>query len=330
MWNGYISLLTNQSSAIHVFHATTIPSWPSTNLCLLSKTAPGGKSPVSTAEMEYAAWLFHYIDKALFPEAEEFRERSQNAMKKKEKFSLLKDIKVHNFYDLIGEVIRVYEIDGRVTMYISDYTAHSLFYNNVWGDGEEDNSSMRDGDQYGYTKSRKKVQSDWPGPYGKLSLQLTIYDSHAAFIREKVKNGDWLLLKNIQIKMGSQGGCLEGFLRGDRDGWEDKVQIQIIRKAEDAEMNDVRWKEGLRRKKEWWDRFKKQKQKFLEEAKEPMGKRRLEAAELSKPNSKKRRKEKRALVEQKQVAIEQRIQERLDLNSNGMHLYFCNVINDLC
>lgn len=305
---------------MNVLHATAIPSWPSSNLNISSKLASGCKSTVPTAEMEYAVWLFHHIDKTLFPEADEFREKSQNAMKKKEKFSLLKDIAVNKFYDLVGEVIRVYEKDGRVTLYLSDYTPHSLFYDNVWGDYGADNSSIRDGDQFGYTKSRKKAQSDWPGPYGKLSLQLTIYDCHAAFIREKVKNGDWLLLKNVQIKMGNQGGCLEGFLRGDRDGWADKVQVHIIQKAEDPEMNDVRWKEGLRRKKEWWDKFNKQKQKALEEAKEPLGKRQLDATETSKPNGKKRRKEKRALIEQKLEASTRRVQERLDLNSNGMHL----------
>src|SRR5436853_7359268 len=126
MWNGQVSLLANWGSTIHVFHAAMIPPWPKTNLCVASKANPGGKSSVSTTEMEYAAWLFHHIDKALFPEADEFREKSLNAMKKKEKFSLLKDVIVDRFFDLMGEVIQIYESDGRVMMYISDYTAHPL------------------------------------------------------------------------------------------------------------------------------------------------------------------------------------------------------------
>lgn len=312
MRSGFISLLANWSSDIQVFPAAKISPG------LLPKTIPSKSTPPSPIEAEYAAWLFYHIDDSLLPDTNKFQEQAMNAMSVKDKYSLLKDIKVEKFYDLIGEVIRVYERDGRVTLYLSDYTAHSLFYNNVWGEGDA-GSSNRDGDEYGYTKSKKKSPNDWPGPYGKLSIQITVYDSHAAFIREQVKNGDWVILRNVQVRMGNQGGCIEGFLRGDQNAFEGKVQVQIIRRAEDAERNDVRWKDGLRRKKEWWDRFKKQKQKFLEEAQGGGKKHRLDDSEASKPNSKKRRKEVRAAVEQRIVTLEKKAMEKLDLNLNGIH-----------
>jgi protection-of-telomeres protein 1 len=316
MWDGYISLLANWASDIQVFPAAKISA------SLMPKTAPSKSTPPSPAEAKYAAWLFHHIDKSLFPDARVFQEKSAIAMGVKDKYSLLKDVKADRFYDLIGEVIRVYERDGRVTLYLSDYTAHSLFYNNAWGGGD-DGSPFQDGDEYGYTKSRKKAVSDWPGPYGKLSIQITVYDNHAAFIREQVKVKDWVILKNVHVKMGNQGGCLEGFLRGDLDGWdawEGKVQVKIIRQAEDAERNDVRWKDGLRRKREWWDKFKKQKQRFLEEAQGSEGKRNSDNVKVSNPNSKKRRKEMRAIVEQKVITTEKKVMEKLDLNSNGIYL----------
>jgi protection of telomeres protein 1 len=313
MWSGYISLLANWSSDVQVFPATSISPG------ILPKTTPSKSTPPSPTEAEYAAWLFCNIDDSLFPDARQFQEQTMNAMGAKEKHSLLKDIKAEHFYDLIGEVIRVYERDGRVTLYISDYTAHPLFYNNVWGEGDADTSN-RDGDEYGYTKTKKKSANDWPGPYGKLSLQITAYDSHATYIKEQVKIGDWVILKNVQVKMGNIGGCIEGFLRGDRSAFESKVQVQIIRRAEDAERNDVRWKDALRRKLEWWDKFKKQKQRFLEESQGGGKKHKLDDEEASKPNSKKRRKEKRAAAEKKFIAIEQKVAEKLDLNSNGIYL----------
>jgi protection of telomeres protein 1 len=316
MWDGCIMLLTNWASDVQVFSAAQISS------NLTPKTTPSKSAPPSPAEAKYAAWLFHHIDKSMFPDAEKFQEKSSIAMGVKDKYSLLKDIQAYQFYDLIGEVIRVYEMDGRVTLYLSDYTGHILFYDNVWGEGD-DGSSTRDGDEYGYTKSRKKPANDWPGPYGKLSIQITVYDNHAAFIREQVKVKDWVILRNVHVKMGNQGGCLEGFLRGDRDGWdawEGKVQVKIIRQAEDAERNDVRWKDGLRRKREYWDKFKKQKQRFLEEAQGSGSKRSLDGMEVSKPNSKKRRKEERAAAELKVITIEKKAMERLDLNSNGTYL----------
>jgi protection of telomeres protein 1 len=311
MWSGFISLLANWSSDIQVFPAAKISSG------LLPKTTPSKSTPPSPAEAEYAAWLFHHIDNGLFPDPKKFKEQTINAMGLKDKYSLLQDIKAGYFYDLIGEVIRVYDRDGRVTLYLSDYTAHSLFYNNVWYEGDADLSN-RDGDEYGYTKSKKKASNDWPGPYGKLSIQITVYDSHAAYIREQVKNGDWVILRNVHVKMGNIGGCIEGFLRGDRNAFESKVQVQIIRRAEDAERNDVRWKDGLRRKKEWWDKFKKQKQGFLKETQGSGKKHRLDDAEVSKPNSKERRKGMRAAAEQKVIAMEKRAAEKLNLNINGI------------
>lgn len=317
MRSGYISLLANWASDIQVFPASKIPPWPVHPSSLIFRTTSSKSTPPSSVEAQYAAWLFHHIDKSSFPKVEEFQQKSANAMTVKDKYSLLKDVEAEHFYDLVGEVIRFHERDGRATLYLSDYTYHKLFYNNEWGGGEE-NSSARDGDEYGYTKSRKKTTNDWPGPYGKLSIQITVYDSHAAYIREHVKNKDWVVLRNVHVKMGNQGGCLEGFLRGDRDAWESKVQVQIIRKPEDAEKLDVRFKNGIRRKKQYWDKFKEQKQKLLEDAQNSGEKSKLDEKGASKPNGKKRRHEIRAAGEQKFVEIEMRVMEKLDLNSNGI------------
>jgi protection-of-telomeres protein 1 len=118
----------------------------------------------------------------------------------------------------------------------------------------------RDGDKYGYTKSRPKTTNDWPGPFGKMSIQLTLYDGHATFVREQVKTKQWVLLKNVQVKFGRMGDCLEGFLRGDTDALDGKIQVQIIEQSEEPDENDIRWKEAVRRKLQWWAKFKRQKQ----------------------------------------------------------------------
>lgn len=319
MWSGFVSLLCNWATDIQVFHAADIPPWPIPPLGSFPKLNSVKSKPLSFAENRYIIWLFHNVDKSYFPNAAQFKEISMKAMNVKEKYSLLKDIKADHFYDLLGEVIKIFERDGRVTMYLSDYTAHSLFYNQIWTGAGGLESQGRDGDEYSYIKSGKTHTNDWPGPYGKLSLQLTVFDSHAAYVREKVKTKDWVLLKNVHVKMGRQGGCLEGYLREDKDAAPGKVQVQIIRKAEDAQMNDSRWKDGLRRKLEWWDKFKRQQQKFLEECEESNGKRKLNNAVPAKSNNKKRRKERRAIAMQKVATAEKISVEKLDLNSNGKY-----------
>ena len=235
-------------------------------------------------------------------------------MNVRQKFCLLKDVKPDTFHDILGEVIRVFDGSSSVTVYLSDYTANSLFYNYAWGGGT---TEARDGDEFGYIKSRTKTAKDWPGPYGKMTIQLTLFDGHADFIRdEKVQANQWLLLRNVQIKFGRMGGCLEGMLRGDRDAFEGKVYVQIMKHSDELEDNDVRWKEAVRRKHDWWKKFEKQKQDMLDEA-AAVGDKRKRGDEVVKKNSKQRRKEQRAAAENRAANAEAKVAKKLDLNENS-------------
>lgn len=306
------SLLFNKFwSEVHILPASKIPTSPSGsgNAPWKSYHLNKGKSP-TTAETAYVVGANGGLE---LPSTAEFQEKSEQAMKVKSKFSLLKDVKDQCYCNILGEVIQVYDAssDGAVTVYFSDYTANSEFYNRPWDEGET--SKSRDGDDYGYIKTRPKTIKDWPGPYGKMTIQLTLYDGHATFVREHVKAKHWVLLKNVQIKYGSMGGCLEGFLRGDRFAFEGKVQVEIMQQTETAEENDPRWREAVRRRSEYEKKFKHEKQALEDEA---SGKKRKRENELPK-NSKERRKEKRAAAEGKAVATEHKVKAKLDLNENS-------------
>ena len=200
-----------------------------------------------------------------------------------------------------------------MTLYLSDYTANTHFYNHVWGNGAA--PEARDGDEFGYIKTKPKAAKEWPGPYGKMSIQLTLWDPHATFVREQVKAKDWVFLKNVSIKYGNTGGCLEGFLRRDRDAYEGKVQVEIIRQAETAEETDHRLVKALDRKLKWKRRYEKEMQGIQDEA---SGQKRKREDEPPKLNSKARRKERRAAVEGKVVIAEQKLNVKMDLNQNSM------------
>lgn len=302
-----------------VFHAADIPSWPCVSPDALpkSRSTLNNKLPTS-AESSYVTWLSSCLDKTVLPQAQEFQELVEQAMVKKEKYSMLKDLKRDHFYDLIGEVIRLFESDGRGTVYLSDYTAHSLFYDNIGGGNS--GSTSRDGDEYGYSKSKPKAAKDWPGPYGKLTIQLTIWEPHITFIREKVKVGDWLMLQNVQVKMGNMGGCLEGFLREDRSRI-DRVSVQVMTRPDDPDLIDPRWKDAVRRKKCYWDKLNAEQKRSLEDEEQVTGKRKPDAKQSEKMNSKKRRKLERAAALQKAAGIEQKTTveklEQLDLNTSS-------------
>jgi protection-of-telomeres protein 1 len=314
MYKGGVSMLTNLSTEIHVLPASKIPTSTSGSSNALWRSYPPNKGKRPTAsETAYVIAANGHVAELALPSTMEFQEKSMHAMNAKDKFALLKDVKDQRFYNILGEVIQVYDASfDRVTMYLSDYTANSEFYHRAWGEGETSNS--RDGDEYNYIKARSKVVKSWPGPYGKMSIQLTLYDAHATFVREQVKANDWVLLENVQIKYGNMGGCLEGFLRGDRNAFEGKAQIEIMQLSEERDENDSRWREAVARKFKWEKKFKQEKQDLLDEA---AGRKRKRGDEPPKMNSKARRKKSRAEREGKGLMREQKLKEKLNLNGNS-------------
>lgn len=317
MFSGTPSLLANHGTAIHVLPASKIP----TSQSLAPKASwnsypPKKHSSPKTSETEYVIATHHVKEHLGLPSTMEFVTKTEQAMKVKNKFSALQDVKADKFYDIMGQVIRVFDKGDQFTIYLSDYTANSGFYNYIWKDGETSHSY--DGDEFGYAKKHvKKVSKDsWPGPYGKLTLQLTLFDAHAVFAREQVKVGQWVLLKNVKIGFGRLGNCLEGFLRGDRNAFEGKVHVQIMEKADVPEDNDPRLIAAIERKLNYDRKFKKDKQDLADEA---SGKKRKREDEPTKMNSKQRRKQKRSSIEEKEAAKDQEVKTKLNLNENSKY-----------
>ena len=318
MYKGEVSILVNKESKkteIHVlsaadmsqaqFHVPSAPWNPS------KRQRPTWSRP-TPKETNHVILASRDISQIGLPTVEEFKGKAMRALNIKEKFGLLQDVKADCFYDLIGEVIKVYDGSaGCVTVYLSDYTANKSFHNYEWReDGVQ--AVGREGDEYGYTSKTKK-QDDWKGPFGKMTIQLTLYDSHAEFVRGKVEVGQWLLLKNVRIKYGKDGGRLEGVMHTDGE----KILVERMRQSDEPADNDARWKEAVRRRKEWWDKFKKQKQALREEESAEREGRKRGNDEPQKSTSKRRRKERRAAALEKAAATDARIAEKLDLNTNS-------------
>jgi protection of telomeres protein 1 len=267
---------------------------------------PNKHPPPKLVETQYGILAKAHAKDLDIPSDHEFEEKVKQAMNVKDKFSLLKDVKPDGFYNILGKVIKVHDASSEsVTVYLSDYTENTQFYNNVSGaDGAD--LEAKDGDEFGYTKSKKKTANSWPGPRGKLSIQLTLYDGHASFVRENVKVNQWVLLSNVQIKYGKVGGVLEGYLRGDREAFEGQVRVQIMEQAEKPDDNDERWRAAVQRQ---LDYERKQEKQTLR------GKRKHDDAEPK--NSKERRDVKRAATDKKVAKLATKAKERLDLNENS-------------
>ena len=335
MRHGKSSLLANYASEFHVLVPRSgsgglKPSWE-----VFSNDAKS--RPPTTVETEYAVWACSRVDDINLPSEQEFQERSNQSRKSTDKFSLLKDVEPDKFYNIIGEIIKIFDSGDSLTMYLSDYTSNKRFRNQEWGEGN-DGKEGREGDEFGYTKPKPKNAKEWPGPYGQRTIQLTLWDEHAEYVREEIKVAEetWVLLKNVRMEFGKMSEFLEGKLRGD----EGKTNVVIMKRADDQadrSLDESRWKEaegwgegrsredvhrvkeGLVRKLEYMKKAEKERQKLLENASSQGEKRKHDGEEPVKKNSKQRREESRAEARKKIAVGETKLIKRLDLNENSMH-----------
>ncbi len=313
-----ISLITNYSTSIRVYTASKIPTPPQSAHVALMQASGRDRHKPTAEEHAYVSYLFHKIDKYSLPNEQEFQQRAAQSLNVnvRQKFSLLKDVKEGLFYDLVAQVAREpfgggY---GGTTLYVSDYTENPHFHHQMWQGLPE--SATGGGDPYGYTTGTTP-KTDWIGPYGKMSLQITCYEPHSTYICAEVRAGQWVSLRNVQIKYGRDGQFLEGFLRGQLNNPNSRVQVHIL-EIGDPETIDQNLKEAIRR---WRDYTKKKKQQLKElKSAEAAGQKRKASIALEQEerplNSKERRKRNRAAKEQKEKEVQVNKNLRLGLNDN--------------
>ena len=235
----------------------------------------------------------------------------------REKFSFVQDIRLspekeHCFVDLVGEVRKIYSNGGRTELYISDYTANKQLFEYSHGCDEDG----REGDEFAYIHSNR---TNWPGPWGKMTLQITAWNLQANFVNSKLKMGNFVLLQNVHVKL-SPYRIMEGNLRDD-PRFPEKVLVTILDLY--RANTDGRLKEMLRRRKDYEHKSKKQINSNVSclGQKRPLhdngGNEDLEdSREADKPKDKKQRKrEKRR--QQKLAERERANAAKVDSNSHG-------------
>ena len=313
-----ISLITNYSTSIRVYTASKIPTPPQSAHVALMQASGRDRHKPTPEEHAYVSYIFHKIDKYSLPDEQEFQQRAAQSVNVniRQKFSLLKDVQANQFYDLVAQVAREPFAAGYggTTLYVSDYTENSHFHHQMWQGLPE--SASGDGDPYGYTTGNMSTpKTDWIGPYGKMSLQITCYEPHSTYICAEVRAGQWVSLRNVQIKYGRDGQFLEGFLRGQRNNPDSRVNVHIL-EIGDPETIDPNLKEAIRR---WRDYTKKKKQQIKQlKSAEAAGQKRkasIPVEQEERPlNSKERRKLSRAVKEQKEKELQVNKNLRLGLN----------------
>lgn len=138
-----------------------------------------------------------------------------------DKFSLLKDARADKYYDLVGEVRKSYDSRNCIELYISDYTDNSLLFD--YKDKVDDTTEGRDGDPNGYITSVGKHA--WPGPFGKMTIQITLWEPHADFARNNIKEGDIVYIRNALCRF--RNSFLQAGLHEDKK-YHEEVNIRKL------------------------------------------------------------------------------------------------------
>ncbi|KAL8714049.1 MAG: hypothetical protein Q9225_006652 [Loekoesia sp. 1 TL-2023] len=298
-WSGMIMGISSFSTNWTVLPAVCIPEKAPSGQLNLKCLREKGSSGTTQEQMRYAIELCNSQERGSY-EASSPPNRSNSSLstqipiessatastpsssRQRDKFSLIKDVQIDRFYDLVGQVVKVYPSNGVVELYLTDYSVNNLLYNYEWGRDDPD-AEAPEADSF-YT-SASSTNRKWPGPFGKLTLTVSLFPPHSYFAQNNVKENQFVFLRNTRVKW-SKDGKMEGSLHTDRRN-SDRIDITILK-----DHNDDRVKGVLRRKLEYTKKFQKQSDAFVEIAR---GQKRKqdEPPKLSKAQQRKRRKQQR-------------------------------------
>lgn len=267
-----------------VIPASSMPQHAPSNFFQIKHEKDPRAGVPSAAEMLYTIFLCNSRDRSMSrtitvtPAQELDTPVSQTTsvmpLHRHEKFSLIKDVQIDTFYDLVGQVVKIYSSNGSVELSMTDYTTNQLLYNYEFGVTRVGEDS-REGDKFNYI-SRNSSNRNWPGPFGRMTLTVTLWPPHSDFAHSYVKEQDFVLLRNVRIRF-SKNAKVEGSLHTDQR-YTDRIDVSILKDYR----GDDRVKSVLRRKLEYSKRFKAQSEDFIEESRTQKRKQ-TEPSESSEP-----------------------------------------------
>ncbi|KAJ5812879.1 Telomere end binding protein [Penicillium robsamsonii] len=161
------------------------------------------------------------------------------------KFGGLPYIPIHSakagkLCQLLGQVVTLNTYDSqKCLLYLTDFTENEELVNYKKPGGEDDESGP-EGDRFNYIHK----SPTWPGPWGKLTIEVTLWEPHATYAREHLKAGDVALLTYVRIKECRRG--LEAAVHEDRQ-YPEKIHVRKVNGGTDERVQEL-----MNRRTEYW------------------------------------------------------------------------------
>ncbi|KAF8249669.1 hypothetical protein K440DRAFT_204851 [Wilcoxina mikolae CBS 423.85] len=147
---------------------------------------------------------------------------------KRRKFSLIRDMKHGQFYDMVGRVVKMFDSGRWFTVYVTDFSENIRLF-------PYDPSGNDD------TSERK-----WNGPWGQYTLQVLLWDINATEAKSNMEEGQYIFLKNMHVRENRDSAslkpCYEGVLHGDRK-YPDRAGFTIINNPDDSRVRELEQRE---------------------------------------------------------------------------------------
>jgi len=155
----------------------------------------------------------------------------------------LKDIHDNGYYDLVGEVVRIWTSANYTTIYWTDYTSNKLVQSIA---SEDDPTHVhRDGDPYGYTEGMSIKRKAWPGPTGNMCLQIFLWPPHSIWANNNIAERDLVFIRNVRVGKRTNMENLRADLNADKRH-PDQIDIRKLK------ISDPHCKELLERREQYW------------------------------------------------------------------------------
>lgn len=228
-WKGRIECVGFRTVGMIVFPGSKIPSpsqrqpYQSGKQKLMCDST--GQCPAPTVVEQMAVIDLKAASTGASQQLQQHATITASKLKSSRKQCLVKDLQFNTFYDVCVQIVNIfwYSGGGQVDMKVTDYTPNEHMH--YFPDPDE-------GKSWGFTDNTFK------GPFGYLTLSVTLYESNANWVQENAADGDYVYIRNLHVRM-SKAGKLEGVVHQDKDR-PDQVDIRHLKSAPEIEAIDKR------------------------------------------------------------------------------------------
>jgi protection-of-telomeres protein 1 len=229
-WKHRVDLVGSYASGMIVFPGSRIPvpelsqDFQAGSQKLPCDTAANTK-PASPAEQMAVIHLKH-ASSGSEPQLQQHAATVTAKASTSKKRALIKDLEFNRFYEIRAQVVNTYyhPTAPQVDLKVSDYTENKDLY--YYGDPEKD-------------EGWEVLNRQWKGPFGYLTMNVTLFDANASWVRVNVVEGDFVYIRNVLIR-NSPANKLEGRVHQDRQN-ENQVDIRHLKHSSDIqEINERR------------------------------------------------------------------------------------------